>query len=164
MGFAQGEEKMAKLTLEEANRKGFLKISDEFQLERDPLTEGLFNVKGNKDSAFIEKEIKGKKVKRRIWSVRFDSKKIERYNVLLEEGMKIRETLNKHFDMENGELRAVFRDKGFLKSWEFLGIFKFIGEDKPKISELQDMPSDCYTNCYERISDGLILEDWQANT
>jgi len=75
---------------------------------------------------------------------------------------KIRETLNNHFEIEEGELRVVFRSKG-LNIWEFLGIFKFAGKDKPDYFERQDMPDDCFTNCYERISDELKLKEEMAD-
>ncbi|GBU26314.1 hypothetical protein R83H12_03010 [Fibrobacteria bacterium R8-3-H12] len=167
--FAQGEEKMSKLTLDQIidqiKQRGFLKVSDEIPATRSQLAKGLFNAEANDKEAsfFIEKNIGGKKVKRRGWAVMFESNKREKLNMLLDNGMKIRETLEEHFDMEKGELRVAFRRKG-QDLWEFLGIFKFIEEDKPNANEQQGMPPNCFTNCYERISDGLILEDWQNGT
>ena len=114
----------------------------------------------NEASFFIHKKIEGKDVKLRVWAVIFESKKIKKFNHLLEDGKNIRETLKYRFDMKEGELRAVFRSKG-KDSWEFLGVFKFTGEDKPNDFEKLDMPKDCFTNCYERVSDELKLEDWQ---
>jgi len=153
------------LTIKQIKQRGFLKVSDKIPLKRNQLAEDLFNADTNDKeyeefSFFIKKKIKGKEVKRRVWSVRFGSKKIERFNHLSDNGMEIRETLKKRFPMKKGELRAAFRYKDE-NSWEFLGVFKFIRKDKPKNDEKSDMPSGCYTNCYERISDGLILEDWQ---
>jgi len=156
---------MAKLTLEQVKTRGFLKAFDEITtlLTRSQLAKGLFNAEAEDKQAsfFIEKNIGGKKVKRRGWAVWFDSTKIGKLNILSKDGTKIRETLNERFDIEKGELRAAFRAKG-QNLWEFVGIFQFTGEDKPNSDEQKDMPPNCFTNCYERVSDGLILEDWQA--
>jgi len=152
------------VNIEQIKKDGFLKVSDEIiSATRNQLAK-LFNVETEKHSFHIQH--KGKK-DRRVWSVRFESKEaikgMKRYNHLFDKGTKIRETLEdkNRFPMEEGELRAAFRLEGNYNSWKFLGVFKFTGKDNPNDSEKSDMPNNCYTNCYEQISDGLILEDWQ---
>jgi len=158
MGFAQGDEKMARLTVEQIKQRGFLKVGDEITtpLTRSQLAKELFNTYANDrvSSFFIYK----KDVKYRIWAVMFDSKRIGKLNRLLENGTEIRETLNNRFDMEEGELRVVFRYKA-KDIWEFLGIFKFTGEDKPNNYEQLDMPSNCYTNCYKRTDEEFKFKE-----
>jgi len=157
---------MMKLTIDQIKQKGRLKVSDEIILASRSQLADLFNADKNdkkyKDFYFsIKKKIGEKEVDNRVWSVRFGSKEIKRYNLLLEDGKEIHETLENSntFDMEKGE-RAVFRlESPDYKSWNFLGVFKFRGEVDTTDSEKLNTP--CYTNRYERISDVLILEDWQ---
>jgi len=155
---------MSKLTLAEIKQKGFLNAFDEITnpLTRSQLAKELFGVEANdkQASSFVERNIDGKKVKCRIWSVWFNSKKIGKLNILLNDKKEIRETLDTHFDMEIDELRAVFRSKG-KDFWEFLGVFKFIGRDTPNDFEREDMPDGCFTNRYSLVEDKLILEDWK---
>jgi len=156
---------MAKLTIDQIKRNGCLKVSDEIiSASRSQLAD-LFNADKNdkkyKDFYFsIKKKIGEKEVDNRVWSVKFGSKEIQRFNHLSEDGMEIRETLENSntFDMEKGE-RAVFRLEDNYNSWKFLGVFKFAGKVATTDSEKLNTP--CYTNRYERVSDGLILEDWQ---
>jgi len=151
---------MAKLTIDQIKQNGYLKVSDE--IIREQLAK-LFNVE---DGSFLLRIRHKGKEERIVWSVIFESKKpvkgINRFNHLLDGGTKIRETLEDDNRFPKEKFRAVFSsEEGNYNSCKFLGVFKFTGEDKPNDSEKLDTPNKCYTNCYERISDGLILEDWQ---
>jgi len=169
MGFAQGEEKMTKLTIDQIKQKGYLKVSDEIiSASRSQLAD-LFNADKNhkkyKDFYFPIKKI-GEKEERFVWSVIFESRKqvkgIHRFNHLLEGGTEIHEILEDNNRFPKEKFRAVFSsEEGNFDSWKFLGVFKFTEDGKPNDYEKLDMPDNCYVNCYKRISDGLILEDWQ---
>jgi hypothetical protein len=160
------------ITLQDVIQKGDLKVSDPiiFPMKRSQLAKDLFNVVDKVRDGEASFSTRGKLV----WMVIFEEPlhNQKRFNTFVENKKKIRELLDEEFSMKEGDLRAVFsavrdkknkliRDKNGTFSWKFEGIYKFTGTDKPTAAEQHGMPANCM-NCYEWVSDDLILKDWQA--